>query len=183
MTTITAALLALLFALPRYHQDTESEMQRVARLTTVASSIALVSERATCTGAYASKEGCKAFWPGSVKELQRLLITQAYFETGLAQHVHEGRCRRNECDGGRARGLWQVQRSGLVPWEQWERIKGADEASTRISAYYAARALSRGYNKCGTIEGAIAIYATGATCTWAGASKRFQFFERLMAKD
>ena len=183
MSMTAKAILALLLALPRYSADTETAEQRTKRLETVATSIDVVSESATCSGRYEGKEGCKRFWPLSAKALQRLLITEGFFETGFAQRVHEGHCLKHECDGGRARGPWQLQRNGLMPIEAWEKMTDDGEESTRVGAFYAARKLAQDLNACQSMEGAIARYATGSSCTWSGAPARVRFFERLMAKD
>jgi hypothetical protein len=182
MSTITTAILAALLSLPRYAADTETPEARTTRLTTVANSIEDATQRATCSGEFAKLAECKKFWPGRQQDLRALLITIGYFETAYAQHVHEGHCRPHECDGGRARGLWQVQRHGLVPSAAWERIVGADDYSTQISAYLAAKVLGSDLSKCGTIEGAVSMYATGNSCSWDGAKARVDFSNKVSFK-
>lgn len=183
MTEATQVLLAILLSLPRFHADTETAVEREERLTTIARSIHEASERATCAGAYDAPE-CERLWPGSTKELETLLVTQGFMESRFAQRVHEGRCqvRIGECDGGRARSVWQLQASGLVPREAWVNLEGTSYERTRAAAWYAIQVLYRARNACGSIEGAISRYATGRSCRWTPAKKRVDFYRRLLAR-
>src|SRR5690606_28088831 len=109
----------------------------------------------------------------------------AFFETRLALHVHAGACRVEigECDSGRAISLWQLQSGYHLPVERWRTLSGTDLESTRDAAIEASRALARGRNYCnGSIEGAVASYATGKSCHWKGAASRIKFVRRLLSR-
>ncbi len=127
---------------------------------------------------------CKRIWAGTQRELGFLLLAQAFFETRLALHVHQGNCRKEigECDSGRAISLWQLHAGYRLPVERWRELSGTDFESTRDAALEAARALGRSYNFCGTTEGAVANYATGRGCVWKPAEERLKFAGKLTEK-
>jgi len=180
----TTTLLAILLSLQPFSGDSETTDQREARLGIVSDAISGMSERASCTGSFAKDEGCSRVWDGSPKELAMLLVTIGYHETHFSKRIHEGRCLVGECDGGAARGLWQLHQSSLCPWKAWSQITDASPKATRLGAYSAAAVLGLGARKCkGSIEGAISIYATGSSCTWKGAKARMSFFKNLMSKE
>ncbi len=173
------ALLAAALSFRAWHGDTETPEERTTRLTTIAEAIAEASAKATCTPP--ADEDCVPAWPGARRELAFLLLAQAHFETHLARHVHEGRCRvtAGECDGGRAVSLWQLHSGAHLSRERWQSLIGAEREPTERAAYEAAKALGRAKNHCGTTRGAIALYATGKSCTWDRASAREAFARRL----
>jgi len=177
------SLLAALLSLRPFHADVETESERLARLTTISTAIAEAADLATCTGAGA-RPGCTPLYRGDARELAFLLLSQAYHETRLARHVHEGRCRTEigECDSGRAIGLWQLQAGPHLPVAEWKTLAGSDLPATRRAALEAARALGRGLNYCRTPRGAIALYATGRSCRWAGAGERYASWQQLLAR-
>lgn len=127
---------------------------------------------------------CTPLWHGSARSLAFLLLAQAYFETRLAAHIHQGNCRirLGECDGGKAASLWQLQHGPHLSKERWQRLQGDDLAATSLAAYEAARVLSRGRNHCGSQVGAVSLYATGSTCSWEPAKKRVAFSRRLSSR-
>lgn len=199
------SLLAAAMAFPAWHGDKESSEDREARLAVIVQAIDDAVAQATCRDADVERsesskkvkaastkedaeteqEKCKRIWRGTARELGFLLLGQAFFETRLALHVHAGQCRVEigECDGGRAISLWQLQSGYHLPLERWRTLSGTDLESTRESAKEAARALARGRNFCnGSLEGAIASYATGKSCQWKHAAKRMSFVKKLMAR-
>lgn len=194
------SLLAAAMAFPAWHGDKESTEDREARLGVIAQAIDEAVAHATCRDqkkqgtdsaarASAAEEGkpeqCKRLWHGSPRELGFLLLGQAFFETRLALHVHAGQCRVEigECDSGRAISLWQLQSGYHLPVERWRRLSGTDLESTRDAAVEAARALGRGRNFCnGSLEGAVASYATGKSCQWKGAAQRIRFVRKMMSR-
>lgn len=192
----TESLLAAALTFSAWHGDTETEEERLLRLRTIAEAINIATQNAVCmkdapplpelpgNGATA-KTACMPLWRGTPRELAFLLLTQAYFETHLAKHVHEGKCRVNlgECDGGKATSLWQLQAGGHLAREKWEKLSGTTLAATTHAALEASRALARGRNYCGNVRGAISLYATGRTCRWQPAEKRVSFLRRLEAKN
>ncbi len=127
---------------------------------------------------------CKRIWAGTQRDLGFLLLAQAFFETRLALHVHQGNCRKEigECDSGRAISLWQLHAGYRLPVERWRELSGTDLDSTRAAALEAARALGRSFNMCGTTEGAVANYATGRGCVWKPAEERLKFAGKLTEK-
>jgi hypothetical protein len=167
--------------------DAEDAAARRARLSTVATAIELAAQRATCSGEFATLE-CQAIWNGRTEDLSLLLVTQAWWESRLARHIHEGRCRVFECDAfrsmrtgrieHRARTLWQLQRTSLVV-EEWPTMVGTDLASTYHAAWGATKVLSRGYRACGTIAGSIGYYSGAGRCTWSKSPRRVATFEAL----
>jgi hypothetical protein len=200
----TESLLTAALTFSAWYGDIETSGQRQARLETIASAINIATLHAVCSEdapEFPSAQGrpqagendsdesaqdepssaCIPLWSGSPRRLAFLLLTQAYFETRLAAHIHEGRCRvsAGECDGGRATSLWQLHYGPQLSKEHWQKLSGTDLSATTLAAYEAARALSRGYNHCRSLAGAISLYATGRTCQWAPAKKRVEFLTRL----
>lgn len=179
---IAKNLLALALLLKPFHMDGETAEERESRYETIAVATEGAVEHVTCTGMWAVPE-CTPKWKGKPERLAVLMLSQAYLESGLARHVHEGRCRVKigECDHGRARSPWQLQYTELVG-EDWWQMRGSDQRATSIAAIGAATVLSVGLNGCRTLEGAISMYATGKSCRWAGAEPRVRFHEKLWAK-
>lgn len=177
------SLLAALLSLRPFHADVETESERLSRLTTISTAIAWAASQATCDGATADSN-CTPIYAGNTRELAFLLVSQAYHETRLAKHVHEGRCRTQigECDSGRAIGLWQLQAGAHLPKAEWQTLAGSDLDATRRSALEAARALGRGLNYCHSTRGAISLYATGRRCDWQGASGRYASYRNLLER-
>ncbi len=199
------SLLAAAMSFPAWHGDKEGEDDRKARLAVIAQAIDEAVALATCRKIVEEEppkreqrphqaaeggpkkdehEGCRLLWRYDPRELGFLLLSQAFFETRLALHVHEGNCRVEigECDGGRAIGLWQLQAGYHLPVEKWETLAGTDLESTRAAALEAARILGRGRNYCGSMEGAIASYATGSRCSWKHSDMRARYTRSLLYK-
>jgi hypothetical protein len=180
-------VLSLLLGLPAHGLDAEDAAARQARLSTVARAIELASQRATCSGEFESPD-CQSIWSGETEDLSLLLVTQAWWESRLARHIHEGRCRVFECDAfrsmrtgrieHRARTLWQLQRTSLVV-DEWSKMVGADLESTYHAAWGATKVLARGYRACGTIAGSIGYYSGAGRCTWSKSPRRVATFEAL----
>lgn len=193
----TETLLAAALSFTPWHGDAESTTAREARLRTIAEAINIATLHSVCSeraptfpilpgeeeGVDAPKT-CRPTWRGPARDLALLLLTQAYYETRFAQHVHEGKCRVHlgECDGGKATSLWQLQAGAHLPKERWEKLSGTGLAATTHAAFEAGRALGRGRNYCGSTVGAISLYATGRTCGWKPAKQREMFLRRLSAK-
>lgn len=194
----TESLLAAALTFSSWHGDSETEEERFARLHTIAEAISIAAQNAVCmkgapplpelpgdAAPPSTSTPCSLLWRGSARELSFLLLTQAYFETHLARHVHEGKCRVNlgECDGGKATSLWQLQAGAHLSRSKWEKLSGTTLAATTHAAFEASRALSRGRNYCGSVRGAIGLYATGRTCRWQPAERRVAFLRRLEARN
>lgn len=184
---LSEILVVLMLGMPAYHLDKEPEAERRARLEVIAEAVVDASALATCTSPYA-RPGCGVLWRGSQRDLALLLVTQAYWESRLAKNIHEGRCRRFECDPHvnrrtgllehRSRTMWQMQYNLLIA-EEWDAMQGATLEATRNAAWAATKLLSRGFLTCRTIAGAISRYAGLGRCSWAGANGRVKHFEQL----
>ncbi|HET9954132.1 MAG TPA: hypothetical protein VFQ61_06495 [Polyangiaceae bacterium] len=169
-------VLAALLALPvsKYDRAADPTLKR-AQLETIADAI---SDAATT-----------ARWSGPPRELAALLIATAYHESSFALHVHGGQCRPHECDGGRARGLWQQQERSTSSRLAWLLLAGLDAEATRLAAHEAARALIRARGTCRSFEreGAdwlpmtFSAYAgRGCKAAFPGQSSRVNAFRRLV---
>jgi hypothetical protein len=183
------ALLAAALTFNPWHGDVEEPEARTERLALIAQAISEAVDIATCSAretesSKGSTSTCQRLWNGDPRELGFLLLAQAYFETRLAKHVHEGNCRAHigECDSGRAISLWQLQWGPHLAKDEWEKLGDSSLQATRSAALVAARSLGRSYNYCRSLPGAISLYATGQTCNWRPAAKRAAFVRRLQAR-
>lgn len=134
-------ILAILLTLAPYHKDTESKEDRDARLDVIATAIATASE---------DKARIAAF-----------LIMTANAETHLAKHIHEGICKEDECDDGKAFSLWQFWRLKGMTDKEVSSFNGTDIESTTLSAKFAARLFTMKRNYCKSDYGAINAYGSG----------------------
>lgn len=191
-TTLTGYVLSLLLALPAYRGDNETAQTRLERIRLVASATSSAAMHASCLGPWKSADWCVPVWHRSPFEISRLLITIGHFESNFAEHVHANRCRLNlgECDADKVNGRWVATAVGpwqtklvyLAPDERRYVATGATEHGTYVAAYAAARIVSRAYDTCRSIVGALALYGTGRACVWSGAVKRTEFFDMLGRK-
>lgn len=175
------AILGVLLSLPGLPLRGETPEAWHGRARVIAQAIDSATLHATCTGPYQDAEECVPVWRRERSQLMAILIAQGYFESRFAAHVQAGRCRRNECDavslpGGRifhrARSYWQLHASPLVPWPEWRTLTGLEFVPTADAAYAAARVVGYGYSRCDSVDGAIAIFATGRSCRWSRVSRR-----------
>lgn len=185
-------LTSLLLSLQPSYGDAETWDQRKARMERVAEAIEDAASKATCSDENETKD-CVKIWSGDKKELAVLLVVQGSHESGFAKHVHEGRCRDYECDAEknengktvrhRARSPWQLHKTGLVTHEEYSKMKSSDSESTKLSAHVAIRYLALGMKQCGTVNGALSIYAGVKGCNWAGSKIRVARLKELLAKS
>jgi len=113
-----------------------------------------------------------------------LLLADADAETHMASHVVEGHCERmpdDDCDHGRARGVWQVH-----PWcrTAYAFPAGSDESMAE-EARCAMRQMWHGMHRCREhaatpFHGAFAALAA-RPCSWSGAEKRVRLAFRIDA--
>lgn len=184
-------ILSMLLSLPASYRDinNETSVQRESRMSTVASAIVEVVDRATCTNKY-NKSDCKKIWFKSKKELAVALVTLAKWESNLAKNVHEGKCGKHECDPfllskgkyfHQAHSLWQVHVGGPITHEQWENMVGVNYEPTREAAWGAARIYLNSWNKCKTVQGAMSMYM-GHSCDWndKAPKDRAEWFKIMM---
>jgi hypothetical protein len=180
MGPLGKAVFLALVRLPVWHEDTE-EIGREDRLAVMAASVENATLRATCGDRWAElvDPPCRPIWRRSPEELASLLSMKAWKETALAARWHAGDCRGKECDGGTSMSPWQLKRAAYMVEAPWEAIIGTDLTATTWGAWYAARALSCGYNRCRSVEGAVSVYATGGSCDWSGAPGRVRLAQAI----
>jgi hypothetical protein len=170
-------ILVALLRLPVFHEDLE-EVGRIERMTTIAYAIESATIRATCGDAW-PELGCRRIWKRSREELASLLVMKAWKETALCRRWHAGDCRGSECDHGTSAGLWQLKPTPWMTEWPWDELAQTGFIPTAYSAWYAARILSCGLKTCGSVEGAVAIYATGSSCEWDEAAERVSLAVRI----
>lgn len=191
---LKALILLTLLSRTPYHRDTETWEEREERLELVADAIHDSATRATCTETH-KKEGCKVIWPYSSRSISMLLVEQAVSETNLSHLIHDNQCRLEigECDAAKvwskkkgrynyfqqSFSLWQLKRFRDVSMAAWKKIESG-RPGTHQAAWLATRRLAGGLSGCGSIEGAIARYATGKACKWEDAPKRYALYQSLM---
>ena len=164
MAVSSTAVLAAALSLSQYVGDkVETLEQRSALYRPVAEAIAAVSR----TNTEAS-----------------LLIALAFHESGFARFVVEGRCADGppgqRCDGGRARGVFQLHQSACP--EAWK-LEGGSSQSVRAEAGCAIRLLrwnaDRGKDHAPSrLHAAFAGYAA-REWTWDGAAKRVETARKI----
>lgn len=187
--SLAAAVAAVACSLPPAYVPPASPLYEVPearqeRLTMLGGAIAAAAHRARCAPPWDEIDTpCRRRWPGSAVELSAVLLGLAYLESGLAWHVHAGQCRteQGECDAGRARSPWQLQRTGHV-WRHWDELEGVGEWSTFRAAWGATLVVSSARRFCSRhapeqpwIDATVAAYARGYTCTWSRSPRRAQF--------
>jgi len=191
MSQLATILLTLMIAFPVAYLDRgqETSDQREARLSDTARAIDDATLKATCQGPWKTAK-CQRYWTGHREDLAILLVTIGFWESRFALNVHQGKCKKWECDAElgpngtivhKARTPWQMQRTSFSEPE-WDKMVGIDYEATFHAAYAAAKSLSPGYRKCGNVYGAISIYAGAGTCKWEDGRNRVAFYGRLRAK-
>lgn len=148
MTLFAKTILAILLMFPANRFDTETKEERTVRLTTIAMSIDYATDRATCSGAFKTKE-CKRVWVGSKESLALALIVRGHFESHFAQNVHAGKCKRYQCDPvrkngtvvHRARTIWQLQWERAFR-EEWNKMVGTELQPTQYAAWAATKKIA-----------------------------------------
>lgn len=144
----------VLLDLPRWHEDlNEPREARNRRLKEIGDSVDTVTDK--------------------LKERAFLVMT-ANEESRLAQFVDLDwdRCRlgiSGWCDKGKSFSVWQLK--------QMSRAETREQAASE-----ALRRYRQGVNACGTVQGGVAMYATGASCHWKKAASRVATMEYLEAQ-
>lgn len=186
MTQYVYILFQVLMSLQPYYQDKESVTDRKVRMEIIAEAIDEAVDAHMCLNDYVSTadDPCTPLWKGNRLELAVMMLNLAWHESALAKHIHEDKCdvKRGECDGGRAKSLWQIQYTPKVKRDLWWSLGGVGYTPTFLSAHTAGNILAGAHNGCRTWEGAVASYATGKGCKWSGAAKRVEQFHRLLAR-
>ena len=176
--------LAMLLTQPPTWGEDEPAPERLERWEMIARSSASAAERATCTGAFASDE-CQPLWMGSARELLGPHLTIAIHESALSRAIHAGHCRPDQCDGGRARGPWQVHAGGRISRAAWFESAGLTAHNTDVAAWQAMRVLVASHRYCASRghagwQPALSLYATGRHCRLQQ-PKRLRTLQRLEA--
>jgi hypothetical protein len=164
--------------------------EELPRLTTIAEATAQAPESLLCDDSYDKEMILKnhklACWKGESERLSWMLYTLSELEGGLKKHIHEGKCKWDECDPvfkmlpsgekifvrHRARTLWQLHKTNFLTKQDWSDIVGTSLESTLLAAQIAGKEISWFKEICGTEKGALSIYATGKTCKWSEAPGR-----------
>jgi len=113
------------------------------------------------------------------KLLAAELVAVGFYESGFTPRIQEGRCRSYECDKGRARSYWQMQRTSFSR-DTWDSMVGLDHEGILTAAQTAGTILLAGRKACRTVSGTLSWYATGR-CYWSGARYRVKLVNRLAA--
>lgn len=158
-----AEVLAVLLSLPQYYGDRHADPtleDRARLLRPVAEAIAEVSRNRTEAAA---------------------LIALMKHETNGARYVLDGHCEQGpvgaRCDGGRARGAWQVHSWCRALFAGPENAPGRHLAGARC----AVSLLRKGRAQCGSLAGAFGVYA-GAGCKWKGGPGRVKTTNLMEAR-
>ncbi len=118
------AVLAAALSLATYREDVADSPEKRAQMTAVSAAVVEFARTPT--------------------EIA-FLLSWGRHETNFSLRVHSGRCRKWECDRGRARGPWQSHRNGMSA-ELWERMTGVE--NTRAQAMVAAKHARWALSKC-----------------------------------
>jgi hypothetical protein len=163
--TLPEAILAVLLASPPWHED-QNESGRVERLTVISLAIADASEQDTRRAA---------------------LVTMAgLWESRFNRRVHAGECGRDECDPvSHGRGVrhtsitpWQLKQNRM-PREQWLSMVGLELEPTTRAARESNRRLEIGLKRCGSVKGAISMYAIGKCDGYYQAEMRLASYQKI----
>lgn len=115
-------LFSLLLQMPSSPLDQmpESFDDYIDRMENIAAGIERVANRAAC---YGQSSPCRPII-GSRYTAASVLMVQANRESAFRRDVQHGMCRVYECDHGRAKGPFQLQRAPTETVEQWESYAG-----------------------------------------------------------
>ena len=123
-------------------------------------------------------EASNAPRPG--EEWVALMLTVASNETHFSLRIFDGACKPQECDHGRAKGLWQIH-SNTLNRDAWAKQDG----DIALQAHLASDALKRAYWTCSRsgvpwLQGTLNAFA-GRRCgdTWPGLGVRLATYQRL----
>ncbi len=106
------------------------------------------------------------------------LLTTAWSESRLSRRVQAQGARKDTV--GWAISLWSLHSWDLVPYSEWKTLGGL--AGSSRAAVAADRVLTWCLERCGTISGMFALYATGKRCTWKGAPQRAHLYGVILRR-
>ncbi len=148
VTTTFAYTMAAVLALPVFKEDVEAP-EKIAQLVAVAH--------------YVAQAEPPAGYPA--KDWRALVLAVGFAESGLSLRIMRGDCKAHECDGGRARGGWQVHRNRLNA-EQWDRMQGYESLEDQVAV--ASKMLARAYWQCSRKGHSIEALTASALSAYAG---------------
>lgn len=157
----------------------------------IATGIVSAAAAATCSLDWSYADWCIRRWSPTRVELEAALITVGYWESRFLARIGQGQCRKDECDAykdaqgrthHRARGFYQVQRTGLITTREWRDIVGTGAWNYFTASSVAARVLASNRAWCKNPHGMFSGYARGGYCSWRGAGIRTAFFRRMLLK-
>lgn len=163
-----AIITEVLEDLPPAHDDSkyEDDDARHFRLQSLAQSQWEVSHLLTCSGKYASAE-CVREFEGTSQQMRRLLLTAGWWETRNGWRIHNAKCRKDECDSGKAVSVYQVHDQHFFPKGLWSSAKGATKKATYNATLAAGIVMAKGWKSCRRrhgIHGVWSAYGRG-NCT------------------
>lgn len=174
----------LLGDMPPYKLDRESPMEREERMGVLSDAMAI----ATWERAYQA-DGL-ARWKSSPDRLYAALLTQGWFESRFAWHIHAGHCRAFECgatrdDGGLLVFLtptpWQVAESTAFARALWPNVVGQSAKATTNAARVAAYHLAM--HQCGGDVAQMLQAQGGGGCHHGERGwERFRYWQRTLVK-
>jgi hypothetical protein len=158
-------VLDALRGLPCYYEDRDKPDEKAAQLKGVAFAIHRAS--------------------GGDAQIAALLIVIAFHESTLSIRIHQGLCKQNECDHGKAASLWQLHESARIPLEEWKALAGEDPATTLKAAIATAQLLQALRHSCGRDPAFILTAYAGRRCSatdWKGLEPRLATLRRVEGK-
>lgn len=148
---------------PWYEDVNEEPVARKARLLMLATAQVHAVDLMMCSGQYDTEECIKKF-EADPRQLYALLLTAGWWETRYNSRIHAGRCNKDECDGGKARGVYQAHANGTYPKEIWNASQGDDWEGTLAATQAAAYSFSSAWKGCKNragIQGVWCAYGRG----------------------
>jgi len=167
-------VLALILTFSPWYEDI-NEKDREGRMATIAFTQVEV-------GAQLAGEE----FPGTQEELVALLMTAGWWETRYNKRIHAGNCHADECDGGKARSVYQIQMNGTYPDEIWEDSVGLGMVPTFFATMGAGLSFSAAWRACHEaygIRGVWAAYGIGrCDGSFPHLISRVRWYEKVLAR-
>lgn len=185
---LAGALVALLPAPAR--------AEREAFVRDLSHAIVSASEEATCTGPWAEDKSCTRTWPGRPTEIQAMVGTLAFFESGFLPRIAAGDCRRwgprpnqFECDGrvtvsGRTvfKAVTSFQIQGLSLDDRRE-VTGVEEIPLYEASRQAVRVVSGHWARCHVLDRAACTFTgLAGTIAFSQAPARARVYRLVLGK-
>ncbi|HEY8944772.1 MAG TPA: hypothetical protein VIM73_10940 [Polyangiaceae bacterium] len=123
-------------------------------------------------------------------ELAAVLVTLGEHETNWRLRLHQGWCRTFECDRGRARGSYQLQRRSGMSESEWDGLLGLGLTPTLRATREAARRVRAARRRCRSLEDrqdwAAGVFSSlagrGCIGDFKGRAARVAMFRRLLGR-